>query len=52
MSIKTEVEHHNFDEVEEIFVQESCDNVVKVGPTNLAVDDDIFCMEYESFPCG
>jgi len=45
MSITTKVEHYNSDESEEPFVQESCDDMVKVGPTNLEFD----VVEYESF---
>jgi len=35
MSITTEVEHHDFDEPEDTFVQESNKDVVRIGPTNL-----------------
>jgi len=34
-NIIIEAEYHNFDELEEIFMQESCDDVVKVEFTNL-----------------
>jgi len=50
-NITIEVEHHNFNELEEIFVQESCNDVTKVRPINLEFNVDIFCVEYESFSC-
>jgi len=52
MNITTEAEHDNFDESEELFVQESCGDVVKVGSTKLKFNVDIFCVECESFSCG
>jgi len=33
-------------------VKESCDDVVKVGPTNFEFSDDIFCVEHKFFSYG
>ena len=48
MSITSEIEHH--DESEAIYFQQSCEEVVE--PINLEYDENILCVEYESFACG
>jgi len=50
MSITRDVEHHDIDESEAIYLQESHEE--KVKPVDLALDDAILSVEYEHFSCG
>jgi len=50
MSITSEVEHHNQDESNGHYLQESCEE--EDEPTNLEFNNDILSIEYDSFSHG
>jgi len=50
LSITTDFEHHELDELDGTILQESCEG--EATPTRLEFSDDILSIEYESFSCG
>ena len=52
MNISNDVDDHDFDELEDNFVQESYEDVVKLRPADLEFDDDNFFVEYELLSYG
>jgi len=49
MRISLKVEHHNLDESNGLYFQESREE--QMEPTNVEFNDDILSMEYEAFLC-